>query len=71
MTDLPLARMNDLVVLDLDKEVLVYDLTTNKAYHLNETLGVVYGACDGKTSFDQLKANHKFTDDLIFWRWTN
>ena len=66
MPNLPLARMNDLVVQDFDTEVLIYDLTTNKAYHLNEILSIIYQACDGNTSFANLKVKHKFTDDLIF-----
>lgn len=66
MNKLPLAKDKNIVVQDLDKEVLIYDLITHKALCLNETSAIVYQACDGKTSFDELKAKHKFTDDLIF-----
>jgi hypothetical protein len=66
MNKLPLARSNDVVVQQLGKEILVYDLLTHKAYNLNETCSVVYNACDGKTTFSDLKIKHKFTDDIIF-----
>ena len=66
MRKLPLARNRDIVVQTMGKEVLIYDLNTHKAYCLNETSSIVYQACDGKTSFDELKRRHKFTDDLIF-----
>jgi hypothetical protein len=66
MNKLPMARSKDLVVQTLDKEVLIYDLHTNKAYNLNETSSIVFKACDGKTSFEDLKRKNKFTDDLIF-----
>jgi hypothetical protein len=46
--------------------VLIYDLNTHKAYNLNETSSIVYQACDGKTSFSELKSETNFTDELIF-----
>jgi hypothetical protein len=66
MDRLPLARVNDLVVQELAAEILVYDLKRHKAFCLNESLKLVYQACDGKTSFAELKArHHHLTDDLI------
>lgn len=66
MTYLPAARTDELVIQNLEKEVLIYDLKINKAFHLNETLKIVYEACDGKTSFDGLIAEHNFTNELIY-----
>lgn len=66
MNTLPQAKNTDLVVQDLGKELLVYDLLTHQAYQLNETSMIVFNACDGKTTFDQLKAQHKYTDEIIF-----
>jgi hypothetical protein len=66
MNKLPLARSADIVVQSIGKEILIYDLITHKAYNLNETSSIVYQACDGKTSFDELRRKHSFTDDLIF-----
>lgn len=65
MDRLPLARVNDLVVQELAAEILIYDLKRHKAFCLNDSLKLVYQACDGKTSFAELKARHPFTDDLI------
>lgn len=66
MNYLPLARMNDLVVQNLDTEILIYDLKINKVFNLNKTLKIIYEACNGKTTLDELKAKYNFTDDLIF-----
>ncbi len=66
MNRLPLARTTDIVVQDVGKEILVYDLRTHKAYSLNETSSIVYQACDGETTFEQLRAKNKFTDEIIF-----
>lgn len=66
MKNLPLARTADIVVQELGKEILVYDLNNHKAFNLNETSSVVYKSCDGFTSFDELKTKYKFTDDLIY-----
>lgn len=63
---IPQSRKNDLVVQEAGNELLVYDLVTNKAYCLNETLALVYRHCDGETTFDELKTNYRFTDDLIY-----
>ncbi|MBX7173256.1 MAG: hypothetical protein K1X72_19965 [Pyrinomonadaceae bacterium] len=66
MMKLPPARTADIVMQELEKEILVYDLKVNKAFNLNETSAIIYSACNGKTTFDELKAEHKFTDDLIY-----
>jgi len=43
----PIARLNGLVVAELDGETLVYDLELNKAHCLNETAARVWAACSG------------------------
>jgi hypothetical protein len=45
----PLARSEDLVVEELGDELLVYDLTTDKAHALGAAAARVWRACDGKT----------------------
>lgn len=62
---LPKARNSEIIVREFDRERLIYDLTTHRAYQLNETLMIIHQACDGKTNFSELKRKHKFTDDLI------
>lgn len=64
---LPLARSKDVVIQNLESEILIYDLITNKAFCLNETSAIVYHACDGQTTFDDLRFKHKFTDEIIFF----
>lgn len=43
----PISRKQNIVVQEFEKELLVYDLKTNKAYCLNETSAMVYQLCDG------------------------
>lgn len=52
--NLPIARVEKLVVQEMENETLVYDLKTDKAHHLNKTMSVVWQKCDGKTSFDEV-----------------
>lgn len=66
MKNLPQARTENLVEQNLGKEVLIYDLLKHKAFNLNETLAVVYKACDGQTCFAELKHHYKFTDEFIY-----
>ena len=66
MTKLPKARTANIVVQNLRDETLIYDLTTNQAFCLNETSAVVFNYCDGKQTFANLKAEHNLTDEIIF-----
>jgi len=52
--NLPIARVEKLVVQEMENETLVYDLKTDKAHHLNKTMSVVWSKCDGETSFDEV-----------------
>lgn len=63
---LPKARTIELIEQNVDNEHLIYDLQINKAYSLNETSKNVFKACDGETSFDELKIRYQYTDDLIY-----
>ena len=62
---LPNARTNEIIEQEAGSDLLIYDLRINKAYNLNETLKNVYYACCNQMTFDELKRQHKFTDDLI------
>lgn len=66
MNNLPLARNKNIVVQNLAREILIYDLAEDRAFYLNETLALVYQACDGTTSFDKLKSKYSFNDDVIY-----
>ncbi|HMT08187.1 MAG TPA: PqqD family protein [Pyrinomonadaceae bacterium] len=46
----PIARDNGLVVQEMDNEVLVYDLDSNKAHCLNDSAAFVWRSCDGTNS---------------------
>jgi hypothetical protein len=64
--NLPKSRTDNIVIQNLTKEVLIYDLLTDKAFCLNETSSIIFNACDGKTSFSQLKSETELSDDVIF-----
>lgn len=68
MNYLPKARVENIVTQDIDGELLIYDLSVNKALCLNETAKTVWQACDGKTTFDDFrrKSNPDFSDELIW-----
>ena len=65
MPNLPQARTADILEMEADGELMIYDLRNNKAYNLNETSKAVYRACGSNVSFEELKRTFKFTDDLI------
>ena len=51
------SRDRDLVVQELENETLIYDLTTNKAYCLNETAAFVWKSLDGETDVKRIADN--------------
>jgi hypothetical protein len=53
-TQNPLARKDQLVVRELADEVLIYDLTRNKAFCLNQVAGAVWKQSDGQKSAGQI-----------------
>lgn len=50
----PSTRKDDIVVQELHKEILVYDLKINKAYCLNETSALVWRECDGTRGANEI-----------------
>ena len=63
---LPQARTENLLEQNYEIETLIYDLVSNRAFNLNETLSVVYKACGQNLTFDELRQTHNFTDNFIY-----
>jgi hypothetical protein len=61
----PLAREDELVVEELGDELLVYDLTRDRAHSLGATAARVWHACDGSTSVDSLSADLEVDADTV------
>ena len=49
-----MAKSGDFVTQELQNEVLIYNLQTNKALCLNSSVALVFKHCDGKTDFQQI-----------------
>jgi hypothetical protein len=58
---LPLARREAIITKEVDGELLVYDVTRDKAHCLNETAAAVWRLCDGRTSVAAIAA--RLTED--------
>ena len=58
--------VGDIVTQDFENEILVYQLSKNKAFCLNETSAIVFNHCNGKTTVKELKKKTNFSDELIF-----
>lgn len=53
----PIARKDDLVLQEMEEEILVYDLRTDKAICLNQTSALVWQNCDGKKTVAEIAGN--------------
>lgn len=68
----PISRKSNIVVQDLENEVLIYDLTINKAFCLNETSGLVFALCDGTRTVAQIsnemskRLKTLISEDLVY-----
>ena len=65
LKSLPFSKRENILVQEFKNEVLIFDLTTNRAYCLNETLAKIWQHCDGVTTFEQLEKKFNFTGELI------
>ena len=72
MNNLPKSRQAEIVVQEFEKEILIYDLSINKVYCLNETSTLVYQLCSGKNTVAEIsnliskKLNQPVTEDLVW-----
>lgn len=68
----PRSRTDKLVVQDVDGEVLIYDLSNDKAFCLNSTSAAIWKLCDGEHSVveiaDQIRKElrAKDSEDLVW-----
>jgi len=71
-SQIPVARKENLVIQETTDEVLVYDLTSNKAHYLNQTAAFVWKSCDGNNSVTDItrlienEAGSAVDEDLIW-----
>ena len=70
--DRPQSRKHNLVEQEVDGELLIYDLESNKAFCLNQTSALVWQACDGKRTVAEIgdilgKQLKTQTDEDIVW----
>jgi hypothetical protein len=72
MNNYPKSSQANIVVQEFEKELLIYDLTINKAYCLNETSAIVWQESDGKTSVTEIsqtlskKLKTNVSEDLVW-----
>lgn len=66
LKNLPPARNSEVVIQQLENETLVYDLSINKAYCLNETSARVFLAAGNNGTFEDLRKRYKLSDELIY-----
>lgn len=68
----PKTRNENIVVQEMESEILIYDLQTNKAFCLNETSALIYQLCDGTKTVSKISQsltqtlNQPISDELIW-----
>lgn len=68
----PTAITSNIVVRESGKELLIYNLKTNKAYCLNETSAPIWQLCDGKNTITEIseklarQMKTKISEDFVW-----
>lgn len=65
-------KADDIVVVELDGEFLVYDKKSNKAFNLNTTSALIWELCDGEHSLSEISRSvgeklDATVDDGLVW----
>jgi hypothetical protein len=66
------SKTNNIVVQELETEVLIYNLESNKAFCLNETSALIWQICGQENSLEQIRQkvekrlNHPVMDEFIW-----
>lgn len=68
----PKAKNENIVVQELEKEILIYNLETNKAFCLNDTSSMIYRLCNGKRTISEIsqslnKKTKQTTNEDLIW----
>ena len=72
MTNYPESRKANIVVQDLESEVLIYDLSVNRAFCLNQTSALVYRSSDGTRSVGEIsramstELDRPVSEDIVY-----
>ena len=74
MTDTkkPLAKKSDIIIQELTDELLIYNLSTDRAFCLNETSAFIWNKSNGKNTVSEIKSlmekefNSPVNEDLIW-----
>lgn len=53
----PRSRNENIILQEVDGDLLIFDLVSNKAYCLNETSAIVWKSCDGEKSVEDIAHN--------------
>lgn len=68
----PTARSENIVIQQMPAsenapaELLVYDLTNNRAHCLNETAAAIWKKCDGKSTVEEIAKSFSESEDLVW-----
>lgn len=70
--DYPVSRKNNIVIQELKDEILIYDLSVNKAFCLNKTSSMIWQECDGTKSVSEIaqtlskKLKSNMSEDIVW-----
>lgn len=68
----PLSRRDNIVIQEMNDEILVYDLSINKAFCLNKTSAMIWQECDGTKSVAEIsrilskKVKSNISEDIVW-----
>ena len=50
----PRSKKDNIVIQEVENELMIYDLSNNEAFCLNETSALIWQLCDGKNNISEI-----------------
>ena len=67
MNYLPRAKRENVVKINSQGEVMLFDSDTRRSYSLNKPAAIIFSHCDGTTQFSYLSRRYQFSEEIIYF----
>jgi hypothetical protein len=67
MNVLPRAKSENVVKINSQGEVLLFDSETRRSFSLNKPAAIIFSHCNGTTLFSYLSRRYQLSEDLIYF----
>lgn len=67
MKYLPRAKSENIIKVNSQGEVLLFDSETRRSFSLNKPAAIIFSHCNGTTLFSYLSRRYQFSEEIIYF----